>query len=79
MRNFWLNRRPRIYQQQNPYADHYGKWYVMKSDGSTGTDLYLHTDGVWRVTTYNILNGKYTGYFDTEDNARQARLLDKVI
>jgi len=71
MRNFWLLRKPRIYQQQNPYAEHYGKWYVMKS-GDSGTDLFLHTDGVWRVTTFNINNGIYTGYFDTKDAAEKA-------
>jgi hypothetical protein len=79
MRNFWLLRKPRVCQQINPYGDHYGKWYVIKSSGSTGTDLYLHTDGVWRVTTYNIVNGCYTGYFTTKGEAEHAILLYKML
>lgn len=79
MRNFWLLRKPRICQQINPYGDHYGKWYVIKSGGSAGTDLYLHTDGVWRVTTYNVVNGSYTGYFTTKGEAEHAILLNKMI
>jgi len=72
MKNFWLLRRPRIYQQTNPYTDEYGKWFVLKYSNAVGTDLYLHKDGVYRVTTFNSQAGEYTGYFDTEDEAKEA-------
>lgn len=65
MKNFWLQRRPQIVQQLNPYADFYGKWYVYKSND----ELYLHADGVWRGTTFNA--GQYSGYFDTEEAAEE--------
>lgn len=74
MKNFWLLRRPRIYQQVNPYAEYYGKWYVIKHSDSLGADLYLHRDGIWRVTTFNINCGDYTGYFDTKEDAEDALL-----
>jgi hypothetical protein len=69
MKNFWLLRKPRICQQINPYADFYGKWYVIKRSYTQNSDVYLHRDGVWRVTTYNVLIGKHTGYFNTEQDA----------
>lgn len=72
MKNFWLQRRPRIYQQINPYADHYGKWYVLKRSDTLNTDLYLHKDGEWRITTFNVSEGQYTGYFDTLVEAEEA-------
>lgn len=72
MRNFWLQRRPRICQQTNPYTDHYGKWFVLKYSDAVDTDLYLHRDGVYRVTTFNIEAGIYTGYFDTYSEAEEA-------
>jgi hypothetical protein len=72
MRNFWLQRRPKIYQQTNPYADFYGKWFIYKRSDELGCDLYLHTDGVWRVTTFNINSGLYSGYFDSEKEAEEA-------
>lgn len=72
MKNFWLSRKPKICQQTNPYADFYGKWYIMKRSYTQETDLYLHRDGIWRVTTYNILIGEYTGYFNSRHEAEFA-------
>lgn len=68
MNNFWLDRRPQVYQQLNPYADCYGKYYVLR-----GTDYesfeYLHRDGTWRSTPFNLTVGKYSGYYDTLEEA----------
>lgn len=69
MKNFWLARRPRICQQHNPYADFYGKWYIIKYSDLLGTDLYLHKDGVWRVTTFNVDIGYYAGFYDSKADA----------
>lgn len=77
MKNFWLLRRPRIYQQLNPYAEFYGKWYIMKRSDTVGSDLYLHSDGIWRVTTFNINRGDYTGYYDNLKDAERALEMSK--
>jgi hypothetical protein len=74
MRNFWLDRGPRICQQGNPYAEHFGRWYIIKGD-SSDSYLYLHRDGYWRVSTYNTQLGEYTGYFESLESAE--RHLDK--
>ena len=78
MKNFWLRRRPRIYEQINPYADHYGKWYAIKYSESLNTDLYLHRDGVWRFTTFNINAGEYTGYFNTREEIEKLLRITKT-
>jgi hypothetical protein len=70
MKNFWLDRRPKLFKQDNPYAEHYGKWYILKGD-SQDTFRYLHKDGSWRVSAWNPQTGDYTGYFDSENAAQQ--------
>ena len=70
MKNFWLQKRPKIHQQLNPYAEYYGKWYVIKRSDKL-TDLYLHKDGQWRITAFNIDTGRYTAYFDTQKEAEE--------
>jgi hypothetical protein len=71
MKNYWLQRRPSILQQLNLYADYYGKRYIFKRSDDLDSDLYLHKNSVWRVTTFNINTGNYTGYFDTEKDAQE--------
>jgi hypothetical protein len=66
MKNFWLERKPRIFQQLNPYADFYGRWFVFKE---VGQSLFLHKDGIWRSSTYNPTSGEYTGYFTSQEEA----------
>lgn len=70
MINAWLERMPKIYQQSNPYADYYGRFYVSK--GSPNSSLYLHKDGIWRTTTFNPQLGEYSGYFITRKEAEEA-------
>ena len=77
MKNFWLERRPKIVQMLDIYnADVYQKWYICKPNpdavaylGFVSQSLFLHNDGVWRGTTYNNATGKYSGYYDTYDEA----------
>lgn len=70
MRNIWLDRKPRLYQQTNPYIDHYGKWFVMKE--SPSGRVYLHKNGSWHSTTYDMYTGEYLGYYDSFEEAEAA-------
>lgn len=53
-----------------------GEWYVCRSMprfGEEDSQHYLHSDGVWRRSTYSGDNyEKPTGYFATEDDAKAA-------
>ncbi len=70
MRNYWLDRRPKIYCQSNPYVEHFGKFYVIKGD-SSDTFRYLHNDGCWRISAWNPQTGEYTGYYNSEAEAQR--------
>lgn len=84
MKNFWLDRRPKIIQvtdMHNP--DIYMKWYVTKPNNDTpafigfgSSSYFLHWDGVWRTTTYNYFTEQYSGYYDTWEEAYE-RLMRK--
>lgn len=81
MRNYWLDRRPKIAQVLDPYnPDVYHKWYICKPSpdayqngylyvGYGHTSLFLHKDGVWRNTTYNVETEQYSGYYDSWEEA----------
>jgi len=68
MKNFWLERKPRIFQQLNPYGDFYGRWFILK-EVIPGQSQFLHKDGLWRSSTYNTITGEYTGYFTSQEEA----------
>ena len=61
MKNFWLDRKPRILQQLNPHVDFYARWFWPSE--------FLHKDGIWRSSTYNSTTGEYTGYFNSQEEA----------
>jgi len=79
VRNFWLDRRPKIHMNSNPYdSDSYGKWYICKPDGEMMTIygpspkfIYLHKDGSWRSSTYDPVRGKYSGFYNSEREAEE--------
>ena len=48
------------------WSKHDGKWYIADDENSM---RYLHSDGVWRNSTSN--GGRYTGYFDTRNEAAE--------
>lgn len=86
MKNYWLERRGWTIEVKQVIPSigtaFAGKWYVAKCKESPknmddwcwsedyGTS-YLHKDGQWRRCTVNE-DGEYTGYFDTEEDARKA-------
>ncbi len=45
-----------------------GMWYV--HNGLSENGLYLHTDGIWRKTTYCNKTKKFSGYYPTQAKAR---------
>ncbi|HUC01694.1 MAG TPA: hypothetical protein VMA75_02205 [Candidatus Paceibacterota bacterium] len=49
-------------------------WYIKRKTADIQKPDYLHSDGVWRKTTYQLVDGKkiFTGYFSTEEEARSA-------
>lgn len=53
-----------------------GEWFVARPFGGGDTSEYLHQDGVWRGSTFTegrgLADGKPTGYFATEDEAKAA-------
>lgn len=49
----------------------YGRWFVVRSEfGGLRKENYLHKDGEWRERTWH--DGEWSGYFNTEDEARAA-------
>ena len=69
MKNFWLECKPKIYQQLNPYGNFFGYWTVCKQ--IVNICLYLHKDSTWHSTTYNVEMNKYNGYFHTREEAEE--------
>jgi hypothetical protein len=77
MKNFWLDRRPKIVQMLDIYnPDVYQKWYICKPNpdanpyiGFSSQSLFLHKDGIWRTTTWVSETSQYSGYFDTWEEA----------
>jgi hypothetical protein len=50
-------------------SEFFGKCFIVDPENPR---IYLHSDGKWRNRTYNYENGEWTGYFDTEEEARAA-------
>lgn len=84
MKNFWLDRRPKIVQMLDPYnSDVFMKWYIIKPNhdavpfiGFNSNSYFLHKDGVWRSNTYNDKTSQYSGYYDSWEEAYE-RLMNK--
>lgn len=77
MKNFWLDRRPKIVQMLDiSDVEVYRKWYIYKPNpdanpyiGFSSKSLFLHADGVWRNTTWDSETSQYSGYYDTWEEA----------
>lgn len=62
------NHTPRICSgPKSANCDFSEKYYIAIGSLGDGNLRYLHTDGVWRESTFH--NNRYTGYFDTKRHA----------
>ncbi len=77
MNNEWLKRKPQIYQQNNPYMEHYGMYYITRDEFSNV--VYLHNDGTWRSSLYSYGLGGYSGYFKSYREAEEAIENEKLL
>ena len=41
--------------------------YPGLTDDQRNSPFYLHSDGVWRLST--VFNGEFTGYYETKEDA----------
>jgi hypothetical protein len=64
MKNYWLNRKPKILKLNNPgHLISHGKYYI------SGREGYLHKDGIWRGSAINWDTYQWSGYYDTFEEA----------